>query len=421
MTMTPKDKIVLISKIVFLGFAAAALYWGFNRFLLGEQYPYGSFLFDSADQFMDFYNPRAALMHGFAPYADPLYLMPHFPFAMLLEYLPAFVPADLAFSLSICGFCFFFFFSAFIYLNDAVDSSALYKALPVMLLLSYPFLFLVDRGNFEAVVYVLIALFVYWHYVKPRPWLACFSISAAIAMKLFPAIFLLSYLKEKDYKSVGRTICLAALLTLGALALAKGGVFENLTLMKAAQAKYFNLYALGAGADGGTGCGLAFGHSLFGVLRLAALRLAPHNYMPAMNVILPAYNIFVALYAVCISAYVVFIEKTVWKITALLVFTFNLLPYVSTDYKLIHLFIPLLLFIKAPSGKNSGFYCVLFALLLIPKAYFKFAGILGDSFKSDVSVSVLITPAVLLLGTAAIIREGFKARTAPAAASGGIS
>jgi hypothetical protein len=51
----------------------------------------------------------------------------------------------------------------------------------------------------------------------------------------------------------------------------------------------------------------------------------------------------------------------------------NVLPFVSADYKLIHLFIPLfLLFNDDSPDKYSSAYLFLFGLLLIPKHYFDY-------------------------------------------------
>jgi len=55
----------------------------------------------------------------------------------------------------------------------------------------------------------------------------------------------------------------------------------------------------------------------------------------------------------------------------LLVGSMILLPYVSADYKLIHLFLPIALFVASPSrSRLDGMYAVIFGLLVIPKTYF---------------------------------------------------
>jgi len=64
-------------------------------------------------------------------------------------------------------------------------------------------------------------------------------------------------------------------------------------------------------------------------------------------------------------------EALYWKKIALLVCCMNLLPFVSSDYKLLHLFIPFFLFVNAPRAPRDTFYAALFAFLLIPKPYWR--------------------------------------------------
>ncbi|MFH1620276.1 MAG: hypothetical protein ABIG11_10310, partial [bacterium] len=251
--------------------------------------------------------------------------------------------------------------------------------------------------------YVFITLFIYFYYFAKRPNLAVFSLASAIAMKVFPAMLLVLFIRERDYKNLLKTALLSVVLTLGALALAKGGMRENWSFFSVMQAKYFTQYILGTST---ACCGLAFGHSIFGILRLLCAHYSPQSYAAHIGTLLPVYNIFVAVYALVISAYVIFYERALWKQVALLVLTFNLLPYVSADYKLIHLFIPVLLFIKAPDTGNSRSYCVLFALMLIPKSIYQFKGLISDSGYADISSSIILNPLLMLLISALIIWEG---------------
>jgi hypothetical protein len=74
-----------------------------------------------------------------------------------------------------------------------------------------------------------------------------------------------------------------------------------------------------------------------------------------------------------LAIYVIFIEKELWKKFALAIIAFCLLPLVSCDYKLIHMLIPMLMFINSKrSSKLDIIYALIFALLLIPKNYHLF-------------------------------------------------
>jgi hypothetical protein len=87
-----------------------------------------------------------------------------------------------------------------------------------------------------------------------------------------------------------------------------------------------------------------------------------------------------------------------WQQVALLVCAMNLLPFVSADYKLLYLFLPLFLFINEPdAGRLDKIYCLLFGLLLVPKAY-------GHLVKlPEAHWGILINPLLMVCLVVAII------------------
>ena len=107
--------------------------------------------------------------------------------------------------------------------------------------------------------------------------------------------------------------------------------------------------------------------------------------------------------------YVIIIEKEFWKKVAVLVFIMLLFPQISADYKLIHIYIPLLLFVNASQGKKYDlFYTIMFSLLMIPKDYYLLYSVLSDSGKYDISVGVLINPMIMIVMMFFIIITGIK-------------
>jgi hypothetical protein len=110
-----------------------------------------------------------------------------------------------------------------------------------------------------------------------------------------------------------------------------------------------------------------------------------------------------------IAAYVVFLEKDFWKRVAILVIAMLLLPQVSADYKLIHIFIPLFLYINAPRpSRLDWLYIVLFGLLLIPKDYYLLSKVFSEGGTADISISVIINHIVLIIMLLLIIGTGLK-------------
>jgi hypothetical protein len=73
------------------------------------------------------------------------------------------------------------------------------------------------------------------------------------------------------------------------------------------------------------------------------------------------------------------------------------LPQLSGDYKLIHLFIPLFLFFNAQkSSRLDWLYALMFGLLLIPKDYYWFGKVISDNGTHDISISMIINIIILV-------------------------
>ena len=85
-----------------------------------------------------------------------------------------------------------------------------------------------------------------------------------------------------------------------------------------------------------------------------------------------------------------------WESVTLLTIAMLGLPYVSYDYRLLHVYLGLLLFIGCGQQRQSDWSIALvFGLLLIPKHYVYLIG--------EVSTSVILTPLLLILLAAIII------------------
>ena len=147
--------------------------------------------------------------------------------------------------------------------------------------------------------------------------------------------------------------------------------------------------------------GLYFGNSIWGSIKAILIAMV---YM-SVNIATRIYSI-VGFNSVCIVAlYIFFWEKNFWKKVALLVFSMNLFPFVSGDYKLIHIFIPLFLFINSDNTDKFDFlYSILFGLLIIPKAYFHYPS------NPEITSSVIINPLLMTFFMIFLVRDGLGAR-----------
>ena len=86
-----------------------------------------------------------------------------------------------------------------------------------------------------------------------------------------------------------------------------------------------------------------------------------------------------------------------------------LLPHVSFDYKLILLFVPLILFINSNQRyKSDWFYMSVYALLLIPKSYYFLPHFTTNSGAQDIGIGVILNPFLMITMLIVIIAGGIK-------------
>jgi hypothetical protein len=119
-------------------------------------------------------------------------------------------------------------------------------------------------------------------------------------------------------------------------------------------------------------------------------------------------GVFVLL--VLLTVYIVFIKQALWKKTFLIVAAMLLFPPFSAHYKLMHLFLPLALFINeinVDHDQKDITYLIMFILLFIPINY----GYTENSAREFFgAISNAIDPAVLIIGSIAIIVSGLRTR-----------
>lgn len=82
----------------------------------------------------------------------------------------------------------------------------------VFLLMSKPFLLALDRGNIQGIIVALNVAFFYFSWCK-KNLLADLILTISICIKIYPAIFLVYLLKEKEYVRVLRILSMSAAVT----------------------------------------------------------------------------------------------------------------------------------------------------------------------------------------------------------------
>jgi len=97
----------------------------------------------------------------------------------------------------------------------------------ILTVVSYPVLYLVDRGNFDLFLFVMFALFVY-AFKSEKYFLASILLAVQNACKPFAVLFLLLFLFKKRYKEAFFSIILTIILIIGGFMILKGDFWNQI-------------------------------------------------------------------------------------------------------------------------------------------------------------------------------------------------
>lgn len=392
--LTRDERIKYIAFLLFFGFLMAIFYQT-GQTVLGYTDPKNTFLFTPGVMSSDFVGPVNA--PGIVTYSF---------FMTAIKQLFLFIGTEMSLMLFFVGSIILLTIINIKEIGDKKFSKSSTFHVIVFSLLSYPFLFALNRGNFEILVFFLLYLFA--SYLNKKNFIiSAVFLSLAISMKLFPVVFLIVFLSFKKFRAVIYACLLTLFLNLTSLLIIAKTLSKDISKIIS---DYLSIY-------GGPyikeqvidNRGLVFGHSLYGLLKLCIFYFYKSTSITDVTLrkVTNLFNVYtrieIAIF-VFFSSYVIFIEKELWKKITLLVISMNLLPNVSADYKLINFFIPLYLFInKKERSKTDLVYVILFSLLLMPKNYYTTLLNLPD-----VSLAVFLNPILMIILASLIIFEGLK-------------
>jgi hypothetical protein len=353
------DKIKLCSLIISVGFFSSVAFHYFQGMYYGQGFPLNTFIpnwfFGDFLLVFDQWSKFKFMGVGFG--------LSYFPGTYLFMDLMTKLFSDhVAVLALITSFTIFIF--AYTYNNVKTDNKigSIQNAF-IISLMSYPFLFAFQTANLEIVTFISVCLF-FIFYKKHRTF-SLLALAYAISMKVFPGIFIILLLLEKRYKDILLTSIFTLFFTLLPLLIFDGGfnkgIGNYIIHLKGSQQMYANLMIM-------TEAGNHYGNSI-----LNGLRTLFPNLIPSMTTILLPYEIFAFVVFLIVVGYLIFFEKTFWRKVACLVMMMNLLPFTSTDYKLLYIFLPLFFLINhLKRAKYDAIFIILFSLLLISKDYFYF-------------------------------------------------
>lgn len=393
-----RSRLRLLVLLVLVGTVAAIGYHYVSAYYIGYDYPRTTFLMDPLDRFNDWDN-----LYVFAedflrgvpgPYA-------YYPFAILFAVASTVLPMRAGFVVLEVLFVVVLVVLLWRWALDCEDEALLrLQELVVLVAFSYPVLFALDRGNIEILIFVLLAGFFYFLYKHDSAWLAGLLLAAAIALKLYPATLLLLLVAERRLKAlvvaVAGALVLTAASTLAVTALGHFTLGEFWDMNAEGKALYQQTMVWG-------GYGVHHGHALWSLLKVPSM--VADTGVPQWHSTL--YVAGAAVIFIAVALHVLFRETERWRRVLLCVVPALLLPYVSADYTLIHLYFPLVFFLRAPRVPRwDPVIVVVFAVLLVPVDYVYFTPL-----REWASVSIVVYPIALL----ALMALAVWAPRAPAA------
>ena len=271
-------------------------------------------------------------------------------------------------------------------------------ALWLTLLMGFPLLFLLDRANIEAVIWVLILLSIV-AYTRNRMLIAALLLGLATSMKIFPGLLFLLFLAKRKYGAFALAIAATAVFSIAALA----GIGPSIRQAAADSSQsaqflkdnYINVRSV-----------MQFDHSVFGAVK-QAIYLFDHRDLSQLTATiaktLPFYSVLIPLAAVLLYLFRIRHLPVLNQLASYLVLCVSL-PYVSYEYTLVYIYLVwaaflLFLFTDVVSGRVQiparavNAIMVSCAIIFAPLSYIVFGRSfgLGGQIKTVCLIVVLWT------------------------------
>jgi hypothetical protein len=385
--LSKSQKLSLLILIIVVGFSISVLYHYVQGVYLHETYPKNTFLFRPWDRFNDFYNPvrNSGDLDPYRP--DKSVFGAGNPFIHLVAYLFSLIrPLELSWLI----FLFSFFVALVLlvkhYLYGLNSKTSLHQFLPIFVLvfLTYPVIFAVDRSNFDLIICISIFLFAL-AYERQRFKTSTVFLAVAAAMKPVACVYAVIYIINRKFKEALLLALSVILMSVVSLSLFKDGLFVETRKFIESQSYQVDEQASSA---------LSMFRSDFYNFLITVVKSVSKLFGAGIE--LRGNSAFLLSYTVLAVAifgfFVVYLWKRpqpLWRVMGILTILLILLPYNSGDYRLTYLFVPLLMYLAIKEEtRNDRLIVVLWGLLLIPKNYYSISG--------EQNIGMIINPLILV-------------------------
>jgi hypothetical protein len=394
-----RSRAQVIAIVISAGFVAAVYFHYWLTAYEGLSYPRATYLCRTDD------NMPLATMHVpwsvvsrrhcfgdlYAPYLQTLRLAPYasegifpsnyLPFTHALMLPATFLPYDLLVPSYLACFAAGTFAFCLWGVRELSWLDRVIFALPVALM-SYPPQFLMDRGNLEGVVFAFTALFYICYSQRKTNAAACF-LAAAIAMKGYPVAYSLLFALNAQWRQLLLCAAVSIVLTLASAAIFEGGVVHNMMAISSGVKHYLSIVQ--------TDEGVRHACSLHGLLTILHHNmLGSPALMTTASFCLDNYKWIQAIVGLSLFSACIVLPLRLWEVLSLLSFSFLLLPLSAPDYRLIHLFLPIIAFIRCKKRDSHALQiATVAALLLVPKAFMYVEG--------EISIGCVINPILMVI------------------------
>lgn len=400
--MEKSKKVLILSTIVLAGFVSEVIVHYILGFYFRLGHFYNTFLSAPEMAFSDFIGVLSKIK-SMNPYSLPANWQNYFPLSFIILFPFTFIKN------AFVAYCIFtsFFMTFFITLNikflncENLSRLANFQNIFILTLLSYPILYVIDRGNIDMIIFIFFACFAYFFNAEKYK-LSAICLAIVNAMKPFAFLFWILFLFKKRYKECLLSILTTIVLIIAGFMFFKGNILYQFNILLESWVYFVKEYIYAVNNN----FGMVNSSSLFALLKLIFCNLTVKPIISTF-ILAKIYNVL-SLFMTGFIAFFAFKEKVFWKQLMLLTLYMALVPSVVLDYKLIFLFIPLWFFVNAKEKSQFDiFYIIFLGLLFIPK-YFVIPefiwGIMGRAF----SVSTILNPIIMLLFIGLIIFEQFK-------------